>query len=270
MAQPRRRRLATLTILLLAALTLLAIGGPFRSVASRVAHGVVNPFVTAVQSVTRPVGDAIAGTVDYSDVVAQNHVLSAELASLHQQQVQLEYEQRQLRDLLALHRLPNLGSLPRVVAQTNAQNLSNFAATVQIDKGSADGVLDGMPVVGAGGLVGTVTATSASGATVTLLTDATSSVGVTIGAGYQAVVHGQGPSRQLAAEFVNPGTPVHAGEHVYTSGQQEGLYPAGIPVGTIVTSSSGRGATQQSIAVSPLANLEALAYVSVVLWEPGT
>ena len=101
MAQPRRRRLATLTILLLAALTLLAIGGPFRSVASRVAHGVVNPFVTAVQSVTRPVGDAIAGTVDYSDVVAQNHVLSAELASLHQQQVQLEYEQRQLRDLLA-------------------------------------------------------------------------------------------------------------------------------------------------------------------------
>jgi rod shape-determining protein MreC len=265
-----RRRLVTLSVLVLASLTLLAIGGPLRSVAAKGARTVVSPFVAVVHGVTTPVGQAMAGVFNYGDVVAQNHVLSHELAQLHQQQVAAEFEQRQLRDLLALHRLPYLGSLPTVTAQLTAQNLSNFAATIQIDKGSAAGVLDGMPVVGGGGLVGIVTSTTSGGATVTLITDATSSVGVTFGVGYQAVLHGQGPGRDLAADFVAPGTPIHVGAHVFTNGLQGGLFPPGIPVGTIEQTVAGKGATQQDVQVAPFAQLHGLAYVNVVLWEPGS
>ena len=58
--------------------------------------------------------------------------------------------------LTALNNLPYLGSLPRVVAQTTAVDVSNFAATITIDHGRSSGVTVGMPVVGAGGLVGQV------------------------------------------------------------------------------------------------------------------
>ena len=141
--------------------------------------------------------------------------------------------------------------------------------TIEIDKGASSGVLTGMPVVGAGGLVGIVTATTSGGATVTLLTDASQSIGVTF-AGNEAVVHGQGPSRTLDTDFVAPGTPVHIGETMYTSGLQGGLFPPGIPVGKIAGAQTHRGATELSISVKPLANLSQLAYVDVVLWEPGS
>jgi cell shape-determining protein MreC len=67
-----------------------------------------------------------------------------------------------------------------------------------------------------------------------------------------------------------PGTPVHLGELLYTDGFQGGLYPAGIPVGTIAAAHTARAATQISLSVAPLANLNSLAYVSVVLWEGGS
>lgn len=270
MAQQRgRRRLVTLSVLLLAALTLLAIGGPFRSVASRAGRAVVSPFVAVVHGVTKPIGESIAGIFNYGDVVAQNHVLAAEIGQLKQQQIADEFDQRQLRDITALDRLPFLGTLPVAVAQMTGSNLSNFVASIEINKGTSSGVLDGMPVVGAGGLVGIVTSATTGGATVTLITDASQTVGVTFGAGYSATVHGQGPTRSLSADLFVPGTPVRAGEHVFTNGQQGGLFPPGIPVGTFVGTPSGVGSAP-SIAVTPLANLNNLAYVNVVLWEPGT
>jgi rod shape-determining protein MreC len=269
-AKPRgRRRLVTLSVLLLASLTLLALGGPFRHTASRVARAIVSPFVSVVHGVTKPIGESMAGIFNYGDVVNQNHVLAKELDQLHQAQIAYLFQLRQLGDVMALKKLPFVGTLPTVTAQSTAQNRSNFAATIEIDKGTDAGVLAGMPVVGGGGLVGIVTATTAGGSTVTLLTDPSQSVGITFGVGGQAYVHGQGPSHSLAMEFVAPGTPVHVGEHVFTNGLQGGLFPAGIPVGTVVGTFSGTGGAQQSISVTPLANLSNLAYVDVVLWEPG-
>jgi len=271
-ATPRgRRRLATLTIFLLAAVTLLAIGGPVRRAGATLAHAIVSPFVSVVRGVTKPIGDAFAGAFNYADVVAQNHVLARELAQLRMEQAENAYEHQQLHDVLALERLPFLSSIPVATAQLTAQNLSDFQATIQIDKGSSAGVLVGMPVVGGAGLVGLVTATTSGGATVTLLTDATSSVGVSFGNGhYDAVLHGQGPGRDLAMDFVAPGTPVHVNELVYTDGLQGGLFPAGIPVGRIAVYNSRRGATQLSVSLQPLARLDNLDYVDVVLWEPGS
>jgi rod shape-determining protein MreC len=272
MAPPRgRRRLLSLSGFLLAAFTLLALGGPLRSAGSGLARAIVSPFVDVVRGITKPVGETFAGAFNYADVVAQNHQLERELALLQLQQSTEGFKQTRLSELLALDRLPFLGALPFAVAQTNYENLSDFTATIEIDKGSSAGVLAGMPVVGAGGLVGIVTATTSGGATVTLLTDASQSIGVTFGSkGYQAVVHGQGAGKSLDEDFVAPGTPVHNGETMYTSGLQGGLFPAGIPVGTVVGTQIHHGATEVSISVKPLANLSELDYVDVVLWEPGS
>jgi rod shape-determining protein MreC len=271
-APPRgRRRLLSLAGFLLAAFTLLALGGPLRSAGSGLGRAIVSPFVAIVRGITKPVGETFAGAFNYANVVAQNHQLERELGRLELLQGTQGDEQIRLRELLALDRLPFLGSLQIATAQTNYENLSDFTATIEIDKGTNAGVLTGMPVVGAGGLVGTVTSTTSGGATVTLLTDASQSIGVTFGAaGYQAVVHGQGPGQPLDEDFVAPGTPVHKNETMYTSGLQGGLFPPGIPVGTIQETQVHRGATEESISVAPLANLSDLDYVDVVLWEPGS
>jgi rod shape-determining protein MreC len=270
-AQTRgRQRLLTLSGFVLASFTLLVIGGPLRSTASSGARAIVSPFVALVRGVTNPVGDVVASWFNYADVVAQNHQLARELGALRMQQEEDGFEHRQLAELLALQKLPFVASLPTQTAETTAQNLSNFSATIEIDKGTDAGVLAGMPVVGAGGLVGIVTSVTSGGSTVTLLTDATQSIGVTFGTGYDAVVHGEGPGHDLSQNFVAPGTPVHKGETVYTDGLRGGLFPAGIPVGTVAGTSGGRGSTDLSASIAPLANLNQLAYVDVVLWEPGT
>jgi rod shape-determining protein MreC len=254
----------------LAAITLLVIGGPLRSPASTAGRAIVSPFVTVVRGVTKPVGETVASWFDYAEVVGQNQRLSAELGNVRLQQEELGFEQRQLQDLLALQHLPFLGTLPTEMAAATNENVSNFAATIEIDKGTSGGVLVGMPVVGAGGLVGRVTSVTPDGATVTLLTDATQSVAVTFGAGYDANVHGQGAGIDLGSQGVAPGTPVHLGEMLYTDGFQGGLYPAGIPVGTVAAARTSRAATQISLSVAPLADLDSLAYVDVVLWEGGS
>lgn len=271
MPPPRgRHRLLTLLGFLLAACTLLVVGGPLRAPAATAARAVVSPLVAVVRGVTRPVGDAVEGIFNYGDVVAQNHRLREELAALQLRDEERGFASTQAAEIESLDRLPFVGSLPTVTAALTSQNLSDFSATIEIDKGTDAGVLAGMPVVGAGGLVGTVTSATRGGATVTLLTDATSSIAVTFGHGGEAVLRGEGNGAALAAEFVPPNAPVRDGETFYTSGLRGGLYPAGIPVGTVSGSVARRGATQLSVSVAPLADLDGLAYVDVVLWEPGT
>ena len=68
-----------------------------------------------------------------------------------------------------------------MTAQTIREYSSNFTATITIDKGRADGVDVGYPVVGAGGLVGQVIQPFHHTSVVRLITDGQSKVGVTFG-----------------------------------------------------------------------------------------
>ena len=82
---------------------------------------------------------------------------------------------------MALQNLPYLQSIPVVPAQTVDQNASNFTATITLDKGRADGVDVGYPVVAAGGLVGQVIQSFHHTCVVRLITDGQSKVGVVFG-----------------------------------------------------------------------------------------
>jgi cell shape-determining protein MreC len=57
---------------------------------------------------------------------------------------------------------------------------------------------------------------------------------------------------------------------LYTSGLQAATFPPGIPVATVESFHNEAGASQESITVDPAANLDELAYVDVVQWEPPT
>ena len=55
-----------------------------------------------------------------------------------------------------------------------------------------------------------------------------------------------------------------------TSGLQGAIYPPGIPVARVVSSRSGIASSQETVTLQPLADLQHLRYVSVVLWGPAT
>jgi rod shape-determining protein MreC len=236
-----------------------------------VANSVFSPLRHAVVDVLSPIGDFFAGAVHYGSLQSENQKLQATVGSLKQQQAESEFEKNQLRQLMALENLPFLNALPTVTAQTQELGSSNFTNTITIDKGRNDGVDVGMPVVGAGGLVGQVIQSFHHNAVVRLVNDGQSKVGVSFGStqSHTATVDGQGPVSRMTADLVPPHTPVRKGERMYTSGFDAAAFPPGIPVAKVTSVHTSAGASQEAIAVTPLANLSQLAYVDVVLWEPA-
>lgn len=238
-----------------------------------VASDLFSPVRGGVNAIVRPIGDFFAGAFNYGSLQQENNKLRATIGELRQQQSESAFQHQQLQELTKLQHLAFLGSLPTTTAAVQNSNVSNFDATVQINKGRDEGVQVGNPVVGDGGLVGSVTFASKHTATVTLVTDGQSKVGIQFGpatcTSCWGTTQGQGPGKDLAVNFVQPGTKVTKHQMLYTSQSQGGVYPSGIPVAKVAASHQVSGATQITIRAQPAASLAGLSYVDVVQWEPG-
>ena len=203
MARSRRSR-RTLTVVILVVLSLslisLDLNGRTHSITSgvkSVANDVYAPLRQGVLDIISPIGNFFAGAFNYGSVQAQNEQLEKTIGELRASQDERNFQLNQLRELTKLQNLPFLNSLPVVSAQTIETYSSNFTATITLDKGRADGVDVGYPVVGAGGLVGQVIQSFHHTCVVQLVTDGQSKVGVTFGSQnqYTGIVDGQGPGQ---------------------------------------------------------------------------
>jgi len=276
MPRRSRRPRTTLVILVLAAITIITLDarGGLHVVTSgvrSVASDAFAPVRSGVNAVVEPIGSFLAGSVHYGAVREQNQKLQAEIAQLKLEQAAAAQQTQSLKQLSALLNLPYLGNLQTVPAEVTDFGTSDFAATIDIDVGRADGVQLNMPVVGLGGLVGLVVAVSHHTATVRLITDGQSAVGTTYGPapGSLAVLNGTGSGKPLSADLVPSNTPLTDGEVFSTSGLPGALFPPGIPVATVKASHTGSSASQESVSLQPLADLSHLRYVSVILWGPS-
>ncbi len=276
MPRRSRRPRTTLLILVLAAISIITLDarGGFHVVTSGVrsaASDAFSPIRSGVNAVVEPIGSFLAGSVHYGAVREQNQKLQAEIDQLKLEQSAQAQQAQALKQLSALLDLPYLGNLQTVPAEVTDFGTSDFAATVDIDVGRSDGVQLNMPVVGLGGLVGLVVEVGHHTATVRLVTDGQSAVGTVYGPapGSLAVLNGTGAGRPLSADLVPTNTPLTNGEVFTTSGLQGALYPPGIPVARVVASHTGTSASQESVALQPIADLTHLRYVTVVLWGPS-
>ncbi len=279
MAPPRRSRRprTTLLILLLVSVTIITLDarGGFHRITSgfrSVATDAFSPVRRGIDDIIEPIGSFLAGSVHYGAVRQQNQKLQAEIGQLRQSLESQEDAEQALQQLSALLDLPFVDNLQTVPAEVTSYSPSNFAATITISVGRSQGVQLGMPVVGAGGLVGQVVEAYHSSATVRLVTDGQSAVGVRYGPspGSLAVLTGQGAGKPLDGDLVPSNTPLTNGEIFSTSGLQGAIYPAGIPVAKVVATSNGSSASDESVTLVPLADLDHLRYVSVVLWGPSS
>ena len=279
MATPRRSRRprTTLLILVLVSITIITLDarGGFHRITSglkTVASDAFAPIRSGVDDIIEPVGSFLAGAVHYGAVRQQNQKLQAEIDQLRSARTtQVDTEQR-LKQLSALLHLPFVGNYETVPAEVTNYGTSDFAATVDISVGRNDGVQLNMPVVGMGGLVGQVVQANHSTATVRLITDGQSQIGVRYGSGANslAVISGHGPGKPLSAELVPTNTVLPPGTTFITSGLPNADFPGDIPVATVTSTSNGTTASQESVNLQPLADLSHLRYVSVVIYGPSS
>src|SRR5690606_23118816 len=106
------------------------------------------------------------------------------------------------------------------VARVTAGPVSNFSFTIEIDKGSDDGIRYGMPVVNGAGLVGRVVQAAGSTSTVQLITDPDFRVGVRlVPGGTPGTARGSGRGEPLVVDTaLEPGTPIPDDAVLTTSG----------------------------------------------------
>ncbi|MEV0316568.1 rod shape-determining protein MreC [Nonomuraea fuscirosea] len=141
---------------------------------------------------------------------------------------------------------------------------------VTVDAGSGSGVVRDVTVLNADGLVGKVTWAGAGTASVSLITDAASSVGVRMaGSGELGVVTGLPGEGLLRLSLFDPDAPLRAGDQVETLGSAGGRpYVAGVPVGAVTMIERVPGAATRTALVRPAARLSALGLVTVIVPEP--
>ncbi|MFB4271819.1 rod shape-determining protein MreC [Nonomuraea sp. GTA35] len=141
--------------------------------------------------------------------------------------------------------------------------------SVAIDAGSSSGVARDVTVLNADGLVGKVTWAGPSTASVSLITDAGSSIGARMaGSGELGVVTGV-PGEGLRLSLFDPDAPLAVGDRVVTLGSAGGRpYVAGVPIGTVAALEGAPGAATRTALVRPAARLSALGLVAVIVPQP--
>jgi rod shape-determining protein MreC len=277
-ALPRRTGRSRLTLALLVLTSLAVLTLDFRNAgivesARRAAATVFSPLRGVADTATSPFSNGWNGITRYGDVKSENDRLRARIAGLEGQKVQGADALAEYEKLLKEVDIPWVGDVPRLQARVVSGAVSNFSHSVDISKGSNDGIRVGMPVVSGAGLVGRVQQVSAGRSTIQLITDPDFRVGVKVlPDGVLGTARGTGKGDPLVVDtgLGADDTSVKAGSSVTTSGQETSVFPASIPVGTVTGSSKASGGLTLNLTVKPLVDTERLAFVTILLRaDPG-
>ncbi len=189
-----------------------------------------------------------------------------ELLAMQSLQVQryaaLKSENDRLRELLgSRNKLPDNAVIAEIIGSVP----NPYTHQVFIDKGSADGIVDGLGVVDAQGLFGQVVSVGKYSSRVLLLIDRDHAVPARINrTGTRLIAGGTGDEETLLLENVAISTDVVVGDLIETSGFG-GRFPDGYPLGIVYSVSNGSGLTYAQVELSPSARLNSTGHVLVIM-----
>jgi len=267
---------------LLVLLSLVLITVSFRSSAldsaQGTAAGILRPFEVAADRVARPFRDAAGWTQGLISAKSENKKLRRQIEDLSQKVIQDESaveENVQLKAQLHYNGPPSVAAFGRVGAAILVHPQSPIDQSVVIAAGSGDGLAAGDVVVDPStrGLVGTVERVFAGVARVTLLTDAQSAVtatDLTYPPAVGVITRGGGGSDVLVLDLVSRSAFVGVGDTVITAGSLgkedlPSMFPRGIAVGTVSSSSNTDVNAFKNIQVKPLVDFSSLQSVIVLV-----
>jgi rod shape-determining protein MreC len=191
---------------------------------------------------------------------------AVERGQLLAQAEQLRAENEQLRRLMgARERVTARSTLTDVLYETR----DRFSRKLVVDKGVADGLKAGQPVMDAVGVVGQITRVFPATAEVTLITDKDQSVPVQIlRNGLRGVAYGGVEPGTLDLRFMASNADVNQGDVAVTSGL-DGVYPAGLPVATVARVERNVRDQFARIVLTPAAGVHSNAHLLVLMVDPA-
>jgi rod shape-determining protein MreC len=192
-------------------------------------------------------------------LIAKEMQLNAELSQVYA----IENENQQLRALLSS---ADNTSEKVAVAQILALNLDDSRELMVLNKGSADGVYIGQPVVDASGVFGQVIDTSDHLAKLMLLTDKDSRIPVVDSRSrVRSIARGLGSSKTLDLIDVLNTQDIKLNDVFVTSGL--GLqYPAGYPVAKVISIKPIASSGIQEVILQPLGALSSSSRL-LLIWH---
>ena len=252
-----------------------------------VSHGLMqrqakNPVTRGIQSLFFPVQQWInrarGGVFAWVDScinakkIKEEKTLLQQTLSGEQQKIKraeyLEQENRRLRSLLEFQSSADEARM--IGCEVVANNAESGFLTLQIDKGTAQGISVGDTAVSHYGLVGTITEAGTNWATVTTILHPQNAVAVLVArTEAMAIVQGnlisayQG-TLTVTQEFANE--PLSVGDVLVTNGMG-GVYPKGYLVGTVANLKKESGQVQ--ITVTPTVEFETLYAVTIIKQQTG-
>ncbi|MFQ5457079.1 MAG: rod shape-determining protein MreC [Myxococcota bacterium] len=204
---------------------------------------------------------------DYFDLID----VKKDNAALRRRLTELAEENRQFREaLLAAERHRLIGEMrdrlpqPMIPARVIGADSSSWFRTVLLDRGTRDGIEKGMAVVTPAGAVGHVLATSSRASKVLLITDRASALDIMVERSRaRGIIEGKTESR-CDLKYVVHGEDVKVGDLLLSSGMG-GIFPKGLPVGTVTEVSSEKRGMFQHALVEPVVDFNKLEEVFVIL-----
>lgn len=276
---PNRRGRPRYTIGLLVVFTLVVLTLDFRDVgvvadARHAAGRALSPLQGVADHVATPFQNTWNGITSYDDVASENEELRARVEELEGTVAQAEDIAIQYDEILDQVDIPWVGDVSTATARVTQQPVTAFSHVVVIDKGSDAGVRVGMPVVTGAGLVGRVVDVSAGSSSVQLISDPEFRVGVRLVDSQRVgTAKGQGRGRELRIDTgIEPGeddADIADRALLTTSGIDErSAFPSLVPVGRVTRTAVANGGLTVEIFAQPVADLDQLSFVNVLLATP--
>ena len=270
----RRRARIVLVVLVLVALVVVTIDfragddGVVEQVRG-VVTSVLRPVQDGVMVLVRPVVDGVSSIGDVFNTASENRELRERVEVLEQRRrtlTDLERENDELRRLLDVAESRDDDT---IAARVVALAPSTFEWTVTLDVGSDDGVRRGMPVIDSDGLVGRVVQVGSRASRVLLAIDPNFSAAARLaGNGEIGPIDGRG-GEPMTFRPLDPDVSIEVGDELVTSAYQGGMFPAGLPIGTVsdVGDATVTG-LRREVQVQPFVDFTRLHNVLVVVHEP--
>lgn len=226
----------------------------------------VSPLITVTALVGHGVASVWYDYIDLRRVHRENRRLQAEVFALRRRIDALQEGAEETRRLRQLLHLQETLSEPVAAARVIGKDPTNWFRTLVIDKGSRHGIRRNMPVIAVDGLVGRVVDVTPHTAKIQLVTDPLSSVGILVERTRVTGILAGDLAAPARIKYLPLMADVAVEDRVITSGMG-GVFPKGIPVGTIRAVERRNGALFEDATVRPAVDFSRLEEV-LVLREP--
>jgi rod shape-determining protein MreC len=233
----------------------------------RTVLNISSPIITSIARINNGVSGIWNDYLDLVGARKENKLLRENIKELNSRIIasrEAMLANERLKKLLEMKESLKISSLTATVVGEDA---SPWFKTILIDRGSADGLKEGMPVIASDGIIGQIVKVAVKSSRVLLITDHASGVaGLIQRSRARGVVKGKGDGTCIL-EFSLSAEDVTVGDTVITSGIG-GVFPKGLKIGEVSMVKKGEYGIFQTVDVRPTVNLARLEEVLVLLQPP--